>query len=344
MSSRHSRTLERRRLINEERHKNINKIKESKIINDKPVKIKITMEDSKELTKDMNVNLEDLNNVFICVYTMAEWGELFEDGELLGIPFKYNWKEGDDWAPSRAYIESVETSGFITLEGYDEIQKFVEGVDPDHQKLYGIDSDYVRIAHNKNNAFIPLATDPFFLEKSYLVKERLGHMIAGSSIGWANRHILFYVAIFKQAMNQLLENDTTKIRHLIMLIINTFNQLNMKNSCTYDKSQKALSRAEILYEIAKGNTAPYLFGSSWESVMYGFSRNSSYKKAMEMYNKEMDIEINKDEKTLINNFRIQVWNMIFRHMVINMYKGKTGWDDPKLWDMASENVIKEAIK
>jgi len=248
VSSRHLRTLQRRKVYNEQQHGKQNTVN-IKVISEEPLKLECEFESGKILRRDLTSSLKELNSVYTCMYTIDQWDTMLNT--VIGIPIQYKWKETDDWSPAKSFIEDISSSNFISMEGYREMQSIFGNIlTPEHQLLYG-NQKYVKSEHDQVNALIPVATDPFFLEKVSMVKERLGHMVAGSSLTFSNRHILFYVAVLRQCFNQLLSNNTEKMRGITLLLLNTFRLLTDKMNTIFDKAQKPLSKWEILVENSK---------------------------------------------------------------------------------------------
>lgn len=334
VSTKHLRTLQRRKIYNEQQ------IKEKKfdisLIQRDPLKIKCEILDNdKVIEKVLDSNLKDLNNLYTCVYTLDQWEDLLNT--IIGVPIFYKWKENDDWCPGKAYIESVSVSNFFSVDGYKEMQTIFGNVlTPEHQLLYG-ERTYVKSGHDEANAIVPIATDCFFLEKIDLVKERLGHMISGSNMTFSNRHILFYVSVIKQAFYQLLVNNTEKMRNIILLLLNTFKLLTDNVNTIFDKTEKPLTKWQIIVEIAKGNTAPYLFSNGWESAIFCLTTSDNMKlKAFEEYQKI-------DSKITYENFNKKLWEMILRHFKICLYERNDVWENPKTWGLLDADVIEKIL-
>lgn len=338
VSDRHMRTLQRRKITNE-----INKVTKDfdiKINNNDPLILECFFPDkNQKISKKMDSKLEHLNEYFTCAFSLDEWENMLET--CLGIPFKYNWKESDDWTPSRAFIEFVSASSFISMEGYSEMQLIFGcyNSSPEHEKLYGKDSQYIKSAHDKGNAFIPVAIDPFFIVKLNLIKERLGHMLAGSSLAFRNGHILIYVAILRKCFDQLLNTNTEKLRHIIMLLLNTFKLLANRLNVIYDKDNTPILIETILYNIVIGNTAPYLFSGSWDTIVFCLiSSETQFNKALEIYNKE------RADNITIMDFKKRIWEMILRFLLIAKFKKREMWEDSKTWDLLDSKIIEEKLK
>ena len=313
LNSKHSKTMARRRILNEHNRSNIAMIDKSTIVSTNPLKLSISIKNNESI-EELLSSQEALDEEFICFYTQANWSDVFEESSLFGILMKYEHKENDDWTPSRANISHISTSGISSLEGYEEIQNIVGGINPVHQDLYG-SNKYIDIAHDKTNAWLPIATDPFIFKKAYIVKERLSHMLVGSNIAYTNRHILIYTAALRQTINQLLTNDTFKMKSYVVCIVNTFRMLAKHINPISDKAQKAMSNSQVLYNISIGNTAPYLFSTPWEPTMYGLiCSGNEYQQACDNYND------NSTNKVTLKEFRKLVWLMIFRSFVIRKYE------------------------
>ena len=331
VTARHLRTIQRRKIINE----GVRQIKptEISIKSETPLLVSCTSDnDVSEILMDSD--LAQLKDYYVCIYSIEDWSDMINT--CVGISLQYNWKEGDDWSPSRAYIERVNESSFVSIDGYNEIQTIFGGETPEHKKLYG-DDKYIASAHDKGNAFVPVAVDPFFHKKLPTIKERLGHMISGSSLAFRKAHILIYVAVIKQCFNQLLESNTEKSRHINMLLLNTFKILSDKINCIVDKENNPLSKSDILYNIAIGNTAPYLFSGSWESSIFALtSSEMQYQKALEKYN------IEKTGVTM-EEFKKQIWEMVLRHWLIFSFDKRDKWEMPSTWDLMSQQDIETKL-
>ena len=339
ISSRHMRSLQRRKIANDMNKKGDNYIITIECESPLVIKCHSTLSnDENESKKDMDSTLEQLKSYYTCTYSMDDWSDMLNT--CIGCPIQYKWKEGDDWAASKSNIEEVSIASFISIDGYNEMQNIFGGIDkiPDHEKLYG-SSKYIPSAHDRGNAFVPIATDPFFINKLQLIKERLGHMISGSSLGFRNGHILFYVAVIKQCFKQLLDNNTEKLRHCIMLLLNTFKILSNKISVIKDKSDTALTKSDILFNIACGNTAPYLFNGPYECVMFTLiSSNITFQMALDKYNAEKNLNID------INSFKKLIWEMILRQLLIAAFKKQESWEDFNSWGLINKQEIEVKLK
>lgn len=334
VSSRHLRTLQRRR-INNDLNKHIDDDFNIEC-DEKEGRLMVVKEQHATLqTVDMISNKKDLDEYYVCFYTQDAWSNMLNS--LIGIPIKYNWRELDDFAPSRANIESVSTAGFISQDGYHDIQAIFGG-NNDHTMLYK-NATYLKSAHDKTNAYLPIAIEPFFLAKINKVKERLGHMIAGSTYAFSNRHILMYVAVIRQIMYMMVDENTEKLKHILLLTLNTFRLLYSKLNCIYNKEQKPVIKSDIIYEIACGNTAPYLFGSCWESAIIALvTCDSDYQNALDRYNQEYKSSISMDE------FRGQVWKMIYRHFMIIGFNADNKFEHPQTWNLPDQSQVKNKLE
>ena len=294
--------------------------------------------DNKTIYKVMDSKLDHLNENYVCIYSLEKWCEALNS--CFGLAIKYSWKEQDDWAPSRATIEHVSPSSFISIEGYNEVQTIFGNVEmPSHTTFYGKSSAYVKSAHDQGNAVIPIATDPFFINKVHIVKEKLAHMVAGSSLAFRKSHSLFYISVLKQAFYQLIETDTNKLREIIMLLLNTFRLLHNHMPTIYDKDNAPLSNSTILYNIFKGNTAPYLFNGNIDSCIFTLiCSEMDYQKCLEKINTETNGDI-----TLVN-MKKKIWEMCLRHFIMHKHQKKDHWESPQTWGLLSQNEIKEKIK
>lgn len=334
ITSRHLRTIQRRKIANE-----INKQSQQNVyelVSENPITVKCVVSGS-EKVKVLNADINKLNDYYVCTYTTEEWKDLLNT--MMCIPLQYVWREGDDWAPSRANIENVNLAAFVSIEGYKEAQTMFGGLEfPEHKKLYG-DDKYIHGAHDKCNSVLPIAIEPFFGYKNSLLKEHLGHMIAGSSLAFRNGHILFYVAAIRQCFNQLLDNNTEKMKHITLLLLNTFRVLTEKINTIYNKESAPVNKRDIIYNIAIGNTAPYLFGNSFESV--AFVLTASEKQIDGAYQKYMT---EKQVKISLDEFKIELWKMILRHMYISNYTPKELWNSHKTWGMKSAKEIETILK
>lgn len=334
IKSRHLRTLQRRRINNEANKKQEDEYT-IELESEEPVSITLQ---KGEVTKKiiLESKLNDLDNYYTCFYTQDNWSDMLNN--LAGIPIKYNWKESDDWTPSRANIENVSLSGFISQEGFNEVQSLFGKQNTDHTNLYKNEA-YIKSAHDGTNAYLPIAIEPFFLDKLSLVKERLGHMIAGSNLAFASRHVMLYVAVIRQLVNMILDNPTEKLQHTLLLVLNTFRLLTLKCNCIFNKDQTPLSKSDILLNIANGNTAPYLFTSPWDSSVYALvSSNSDYENANNLYCQQTNTNVSLAE------FKSLVWKMVFRHFLINKYELDSKFEDPLIWNLPNHQQVKEKLE
>ena len=344
VSSRHMRTLQRRKITNELNQKG-KQFDISVGVNSEPLtvncKLVDTMGNEKNVSEQLITKLGDLNEYYTCSYSLEDWENMLNT--CLGVSMQYVWKEGDDWSPSRSFIESVSGSSFVSIQGYTDMQNIFGGVvnTPEHEKLYG-NNKYVMSAHDKGNGFIPVAVDPFFIHKLQIVRERLGHMIAGSSLTFRNSHVLFYVAVIKQCFNQLLDSNTERMRHVIMLLLNTFRILTDKLNTIFDKDQAPLHKCDIIYNIAIGNTAPYLFNSAWESAIFVLTASDTQmNNGFEKYMKEKDLD---NTQMTILEFKKRVWEMVLRHWLIVAFKNNEVWESPTTWGIMDAKSIEEKLK
>lgn len=331
--SRHLRTLQRRRINNEANRKQDEDFN-VEVVTSEP--LKLSYQSSKNNYEScLESSLKDLEEYYTCFYSQDNWSGMLNT--LVGIPIKYSWKEGDDWTPSRANIENVSMAGFISQEGFEEVQNLFGGQKLEHTALYK-NQAYLKSAHDGTNAYLPIATDPFFLSKIHLVKDRLGHMIAGSNLAFASRHVLLYVAVIRQLVNMMVDNSTEKLEHTLLLVLNTFRLLSTRCNSVFSKEQSPLSKPEILLNISTGNTAPYLFCGSWDSAVFALiSSSSDYEKARELYNSQN----NKSLST--NEFKTLVWTMIYRHFLIMKYELDSKFEDPLEWGLPTQQEVKNKL-
>ena len=332
VSSRHARNLQRRRAFNAQKQVQQTEIPPIKIVCEHP----LSMHSGNTMSVMVDDQLINLNQYYRCFYSCEEWADLLNT--LIGVPIQYNWKENDDWTPGRAYIDKVSVQNFISIDSYQEMQKLFINVpvdvaaDPDHTLLYG-DESYVKSSHDLVNCMIPVATDPFFLTKWPMIKSHLGHMIAGSSFAFANRHLLIYVAVICQCLYQSLKMPSEKLDHIIYLLLRTFSLLVSSHRVVFDKAQNTVSDEDILYNIAIGNTAPYLFNSMLEPAVFCLiARDKVYVAACAKFGGS-DVEI----------FRQTVWKMVLRSMLITSYEKKPMWEELDTWNLPSVKYIEEQI-
>ncbi len=337
ISSRHLKTLQRRRIHNEQiKKEHIFTIElESKDPKDEAL-LKFSDNASKHISVSLTSSQEQLDTYYECLYNKDNWTETLNS--LFAVPINYVWKESDDWSPSRSNIKLVSASNFVSLDGYKDMQEIFGATE--HTKLYK-DNSYVKSAHDETNAVIPIATDPFFSRKIHLVKDRLGHMIAGSNYSFANRHILFYCNVIKQCFNQLLETDTEKLQHITLLLLNTFKILSNKLNCFFEKDQKPVSKPVLLLNISQGNTAPYLFAGQFDPAIVCLTAyEKDFQDACDMYNKIPGYCTTQDL------FKQRVWSMVYRHMLIASFdKDKyENWTEPKTWDLLDDKALEEKLQ
>ena len=303
MSAKHTKALERRKYINAQK---VNKKDNNIIIEQNNNIIKLT--NGSTIIK-MESNLNELNETYVCFYSMNNWEENINS--LFGIPLAYKWRGVDDWNPSNAKIDNVSISQYMSLDAYHDLQSLHTNiVIPEHNDLYGKEN-YLKSSDTQCNAILPIATDPFFTSKVNLVKEQLAHMITGSSLGYRGSHIMLYSAVFKYCFNILNKEYTEKMENIIMLLVNTFKLLATNNPFIYDKERNPLNMKAIIYNIAIGNTAPYLFNNPWEVILCVMSANKqSLIDALQEYKKIYP------ECDNIVKFKIQIWKMILRYMIV----------------------------
>lgn len=337
ITSQHARSLQRRKITNEA-NKAKNKIFKITLINEDPVTLKCVYENEKYTIEKLNAPIDKLNEHFTCTYSLEEWSDLLNT--LIGIPFQYTWKSNDDWTPSKSCIDYVSLASTVSMDGYKETQSIFGVIEsPEHKTLYG-DNKYISSAHDKCNSFLPIAVDPFFCVKLDMLKQHLGHMMAGSNLAYRNPHLLLYVAVLKQCFNQLLDNDSEKLRHIILLLLNTFKLATDKISVIHDKNQISVSKEDILLNIAKGNTAPYLFASAWESAIFLLSTSESdLMKSFEKYKSDSNEDV-----TNLDQYKFQLWKMVLRHMHIMSFDKKDTWESHKTWDLKNASEMELILK
>ena len=331
VKSRHLRTLQRRRINNEANVKHTGDFTIDIESFDPLVLVKTYGDQTLKITMDSKQ--EQLDEYYTCFYTQDEWSCMLNS--LFGIPIKYSWKEGDDWTPSRANIENVSVAGYISHEGYSDVQELFGAKNSDHTTLYKNEA-YIKSAHDGTNAYVPIATDPFFLSKISIVKERLGHMIAGSNLAFASRHILLYVAVVKQIINSLIDNQMSeKLSHTLLLVLNTFRLLTTKLNTVFNKDQTSASKADILLNIANGNTATYLFNGPYDCAVFALIAHSNdYETARNTFNSQNNKNLDQLQ------FKSLVWKMIYRHFLIVRYEHEAKFEDPLEWGLSSQQDVK----
>ena len=308
MSMKHTRALERRK------YKNNNTNNTNQQIN----QITVNYQDKDNiisLTYGVNIinmksNLNLLNETFECFYSMSNWTDNINS--VFCIPISYKWRELDDYDTSNANIKNVSISQYMTLDSYHELQKqYTDVIIPEHNVLYG-NTNYVKSVDTQCNAVLPIATDPYFTNKQQIVKEQLSHMIVGSSSAFRSSHLLIYGPAIKYCFDKLVKEYNTKTENILVLLINTFKLLSSTNYIVYDKINNKLEMKDILYNIAIGNTAPYLFKNPWDIILYVMTANQqAFVDALTEYSKS-DINININ----VTEFKIQIWKMILRYMII----------------------------
>jgi hypothetical protein len=293
----------------------------------------------------MSVPTETLNAILKCYFTLSDWLDTVTESAVLGIPCSYNWKDNDDWAPSKSYLE-IQTGLFISIQGMEDAQMEAIGLNPLHKDLYNARNPFLKLfGDTKCNSMIPVATDPTFMSKFSVARNYLAGIITGSEYGFRSQHILFYTSVFKQLLNMLVDNDFENTKHLIELTINTFRILFNKYRVVFEKDDKPVSKERILYYIATGDTTRHYFASSWDSAIIALvSNKDSYMKALEIYNTEQRKELTLPE------FKIQIYKMVFRNMWIHFLGSNSGsnlgknWSRTNSWNIPDEKIIAQAVR
>lgn len=333
ISEKHYRNLQRRRTINDEKHQQTRKVT---MISEDPVILQ--MESDKYIDKvTMHSSKKDLDDVFTCFFSQENFSDLVES--MIGLPIKYVWKSNDDWNSARAFIEHVCTAGFLSEDALTDVQElFATSDTSSHEELYKL-SGYIKAAHDANNAYLPIATHPFFPVNKADFEGRLAHMLIGTNLGFASRHINFYIAVIKQTVNQYLEKPTERTHHLIMLLLNTYRILFHKYRTIYQLNQTPMDYHSILVQIASGNTAPCYFDSSWSTaVIVLISEADNVERARIEFDPELSTE----------QFRQLLWRQVFRHMMLVYFGYKDSnlddWMKPTTWNLPSNTEIRELLK
>lgn len=312
MSKKHMRQLERRKFKNTQNTNNNNNTNNNTNDNTNNDIVIEQKDDNVQLvcgSKNISIksDLNTLNDTYTCFYSMSDWTDNINS--VFCIPIAYKWKGGDDWNPSHAKIDNISISQYISLEAYHDLQNTYNNVViPEHNDLYG-KQNYVRSSDIQCNAVLPIATDPFFFVKSQSVKEQLAHMITGSSLTHRTSHILIYVAALKYCFNIYVQACTEKMENIIVLLINTFKLLASTNPFVFDKERNQFSMQDIIYNIAIGNTAPYLFSDPWITIMCMMTVNQQALNGALMEYRKIDGDCD------MTKFKIQIWRMIFRFMM-----------------------------
>lgn len=336
LDERHRRNLQRRRAAAECQERKEVDVSMS-ILNESPLVLEITNFDKKfEVMMDPLVTKKELDDTFSCFFNLERW----EASPLICVTAKYLWEANNDWTPSRARIEQVGTAAFISLEGFDEMQKiFGEQKGVAHDVLYK-NEGYIKVAHDAANSIVPIATDPTFMAKLQMVKDHLGHMIAGSNYSYATRHINFYIAVIRQCIYQMVQRPTEKLEHITVLLLNTFRLISSKISTVYNEKNEPLPRYDILYNIAIGNTAPRYFTTSWDTSVYALiSSDEDFKLANEKYNTETKTELK------LNEFKTKLWKMVYRHFIISQFQRDDKWEHPvETWGLRDADAIASDMK
>jgi len=329
LSSRHARTLQRRIIKN-----NIKKSDdELRIIevNDKEIKFNVN---NKTKTFNHDLNIFQLNETFVCNYTLMNWEELLDT--CICVPISYVWNENDDWKASSSNIDKISIASYISFEGYENTQK-IYGTN-NHKDLYG-KHKYLMSSLDKCNAVLPICIDPLFSYKINSVKKQLSKMITGTEGGFRGSHILLYVSAIKTCFYQMLTNNSEKLKNVTLLLLNTFRKLFNVTHIVFDKNQQPIGKSDIIYNIAVGNTAPHLFGNPWETIVYLLiiSKNEH----ISAYNRYC----NEIEQVDDVRFKQILWEKIVRYFAI--YKaehGKNDWRDQQLWNLPNKETILDLIK
>ena len=329
LTNKHNLNLQRRKLWNR------NNKKDSYLIKVKSENPLTLVEEISGREYNVQSQKQNLDEYYVCFYTQDSWSEMLNT--LAAIPIQYNWRENDDWAPSRSSVETISLGNFVSLEGYSEMQEIFGGNEAEHTKIYG-NNKYIKSGHDGVNSSIPIVTDPYFMDKISQIKEKLAHMITGSNMTFSNRHFLFYAAVIRKCFSEYEKNQSRKVKDILLLLLATFKKITDNFNCIFDKTQKPVNRANILYNIAIGNTAPYLFNSAWESICYVLTSDSSnLAEAMTIYN------TNKSAMIDMKEFKVLIWRMLYRHMLVYSVQQEK-WTDPETWGLDSPAEIETKLK
>ncbi|MCJ7425134.1 hypothetical protein MUP01_12840, partial [Candidatus Bathyarchaeota archaeon] len=295
-------------------------------------------------TYELVSSLDTLNSTFKCFWTLAEWNDIVEEGTVFGLPVSYNWKDNDDWAPSKAYVNIPESGLLISLQGMEESQMDIFSQNPLHENLYNAKNPFLKLfGDTKYNSLIPLATDPTILDKFPVTRNYLSGVITGSEYGFRNQHVLYYISILKQLLNMQIDNDTEHTRHMILLTLNTFRILSSKFNLVFEKDDKAVSQARMLYYISIGDTNRHYFASGFDSaIMALVASDKNYQAAHEIYKQEQKSQITFD------NFKIKIWEMVFRniwlHAIDTSDLQMKSWTSPFSWGIPDEKIVAKRIQ
>lgn len=347
ISDRHNKTLQRRRMLNAGQSRDFTT--DICIFSDNPLTL-IHRGRSGTATENqivMTAQQAQLNETYVCMYSQENWSDSLNT--VFGIPIQYKWREVDDWSPSTASVEKISLAFFVSVEGHKEAQEMFGGLE--HTDLYR-GQGYLKSAHDETNAFIPIASDPFFFDKVHIVKERLGHMLAGSNLSYASRHILFYCSVLKVCFKELKENFTEKMLQITILLLNTFKILTSRISCIYTKEQVPMYLSTIVLNIAEGNTSASFLNSSFDGLMFMLIADSAdVQTAQEKYNEKHTATLSYE------NFVEHCFKMLLRHSLVNMffhqentgrfyskYSAANCWEAPYHWGLADEATIQKNLK
>lgn len=308
-------------------------------------------------------SLTDLNTNYICMYTEKKWSEMLNI--LAGISVKYNWKENDTLAPSQSFIEKINTLNYMSYEGYLEAQQIFGNLN--HIKL-----------HKKitKNIFVPIATEPFFLDKINLIKERISLILNKNStnVNFMDHQILFYCSIITHCFKELYKNfsqesfgfgpcvvwedkvmnqSIKKLTKLVIMLLNTFKILSDNIPFIFTKDLNPMCKINVLLNIAEGNTSANFISSYFDGIIIVLTSSKlEISNARDKYNNKYNKNFNKYE------FTKHLLKMLLRHCIIHIlcssenlgcfYNKKEtlnrSWEDSTIWNFESEHIIFKNLK
>ena len=315
--------------------------------------------------------LADLNKNYVCMYTQNKWSDSLNT--LTGISVKYDWKENDINTPSQSFIEKNNTLNYMSYEGYREARQ-----------IFG-DLNHIKL--NKKiikNIFIPIATDPFFLDKINLVKEIIGSILTKNSTlpvepctGFIDHHILLYCSVISHCFKELyniasyklesssVSNNNTistilaqspsikKQVEILIMLLNTFKILSDNIPFIFTKDLNPMCKINALLNIAEGNTSTNFISSYFDGIIIVLTSNElEISNARDKYNNKYTKNLNKYE------FSKHLLKMLLRHCIIHIFcsnenlgcfynKKETSnksWEDSTIWNFESENIIFKNLK
>lgn len=281
----------------------------------------------KKIKQKMTISRDKLNEYFECFVSKNRWDDLLDS--LIGIPIGYNYNSNDNELPSESNVRVVNTNEFISDNGYFDACDMYN----DQIKWGGtLNDEHIPTNIKHMNTYVPLAVDPFFLNKINIVRERLSLILTNSIYNYVPKYINFYVAVIEQVLRQYFNNKGIRCLRILYILIHTFKIL-------YNKEYKTSDRIENIYNISTGNTRCF------ESVFHVacvimVSKNSEINITRMGFNKVHGTELDYAE------FNNRLWLMLYRAFVISNFKDSIvdDWCNLSVWISEAHDKKSNAIE